>query len=92
MPIYEYQCPGSGEPVIGNDSAGGMEAAAEDAKEKGPHVFEKIVPMSDMDKPQLCPQHGKECQRVEFSTPGTFQWGKEVVHWAAGLGHRGGFV
>jgi putative FmdB family regulatory protein len=57
--------------------------------EEGAHVFEKIVPMSDGDKTQPCPEHGKECPRVEFSTPSKFVWGKEVVHWSAGLGSRG---
>lgn len=88
MPIYEYYCPET-EEVKGPDAG---EAAGTDTSEVRGHLFEKIVSMSDMEKTQPCPIHGKECQRVEFSTPGKFLWGKEVIHWAAGLGHRGGYM
>lgn len=51
-----------------------------------PHTFEKIVPVGDMDKLQQCPIHHVDSTRVEFSTPSPFVWGKEVIHWSAGLG------
>lgn len=51
-----------------------------------PHIFEKIVPMADGDKTQVCPKHGVECPRTEVSSISPFVWGKEEIHWSAGLG------
>lgn len=50
------------------------------------HIFEKIVPMSDYEKPQICPEHNIECQRIEFSVNSPWVWGYMETHWTAGLG------
>jgi len=49
-----------------------------------PHVFEKIVPMSDFEKTQTCAEHHKECPRIPFSPNAPWVWGYEEVHWTAG--------
>jgi hypothetical protein len=50
------------------------------------HKFELLVPMAEQGKPQQCPIHTVECQAIEFSGSSPFVWGKEDVHWSAGLG------
>lgn len=51
---------------------------------EGPHTFEKIVPVEDFEKSQECPEHHKECTRVEFSQTAPFVWGVNEIHWSAG--------
>lgn len=58
-----------------------------ECKENGGHKFEKLVPMSDSDKPQECPEHHKESVRIDFSNT-NWNWGMEDIHWAAGTSHR----
>lgn len=73
MPIYEYTCPGP-------------DALIEEGNtEDGSHVFEKIVPMADFAKPQMCPEHHKECQRVDYSPNAPWVWGYNEIRWDAGL-------
>jgi hypothetical protein len=54
----------------------------------GPHRFEKILPMKDVDLKQECPTHHLDCQMIA-ATPSPFQWGQEDIHWAAGLKSKG---
>ena len=50
----------------------------------GPHVFEKILPMSESDKNQECPEHHTDCERT-LSMPAPWVWGYNEVHWTAGM-------
>ena len=72
MPIYEYICPG-------------VRTPEELPTSKTVHVFEKIIPMSQMDEKQECPTHsGNMCERKEVSR-NSWVWGQEDVAWDAGL-------
>ena len=74
MPIYEYICPGIQDPSVA--STGTTE-----------HIFERIIPMSQGDALQECPIHaGVMCQRSGIPSKSSWQWGKEDVHWSAGIG------
>ena len=71
MPIYVYHCP-SNEPV-----------QSVQPKTTEGHDFEKILPMSECDKPQACPGHGGKCEQIAFPTC-NWVWGYNEIHWSAG--------
>lgn len=55
------------------------------SKPEESHIFEKILPASECEKPQECPDHHVICPAIEFSS-GTWVWGMNEVHWSAGTG------